>query len=83
MPEHAKHYLIIVNAEEKTVDHDVLTFGELVKLAFPTPPAGDQPRFTITFEHAASKPHDGSLLEGGTVTVKNHTDFDVIHSNRS
>lgn len=76
-------YTIIVNAEEKTVDHDLLTFNELVKLAFPVPPAGEHPKFTITFEKASSKPHEGSLKEGETVTVKNGTEFDVIHSNRS
>jgi hypothetical protein len=76
-------WAIVVNAVEVVVDHDVLTFDELVKIAFPVPPAGPHPKFTITFEKAASKPHEGSLKEGQTVTVKNGTEFDVIHSNRS
>lgn len=76
-------FLIIVNGEEKNVDHDVLTFDELVHIAFPVPPSGETPKFTIAFEGAASKPHDHKLHPGQTVTVKNGTDFDVVHSNRS
>ncbi|HWA92066.1 MAG TPA: multiubiquitin domain-containing protein [Rhizomicrobium sp.] len=76
-------WVIFVNAEEKTVDHDVLTFEELVKIAFPVPPTGEKPEFTISFEGAASKPHDHKLHANQTVTVKNGTDFDVVHSNRS
>ena len=38
----------------------------------------------ITFEHADSKPHQGTLAQGGSVTVKNKgTTFDVIQTNRS
>ena len=87
MSEHDKKkddFVIIVNADEVTVDHDVLTFDEIVNLAFPTPPAGPDPEFTVTFEHAASKPHDGKLAPDGTVTVRKHgTTFDVGHTNRS
>ena len=80
----AKHYTIIVNTDPVVVDHDVLNFGELVKIAFPVRPTGNDPEFTVSFEHAASKPHHGDLPEGGTVTVKKHgTIFDVAHTNRS
>jgi hypothetical protein len=79
-----KHYIIRVNTDPVVVDHDVLTFAELVKIAYPVPPAGQDPEFTVSFEHAASKPHHGDLAEDGTVTVKKHgTIFDVAHTNRS
>ncbi|MBY3320631.1 multiubiquitin domain-containing protein [Rhizobium laguerreae] len=79
-----KHYVIIVNTDPFVVDHDVLTFDELVKLAYPEPPTGLDPAFTVSFEHAKSNPHHGDLAEGGTVTVKKHgTIFDVAHTNRS
>lgn len=78
------HYVIIVNADPVVIDHDVLTFAELVKIAYPAPPTGNDPQFTVNFEHAASSPHHGSLPESGKVTVKKHgTIFDVAHSNRS
>lgn len=80
----AWYHLITVNTDPVVVDHDLLTFDELVKIAFPIPPTGTDPKFTVSFEHAASKPHHGDLQENGTVTVKKQgTTFDVVHSNRS
>lgn len=79
-----KHYIIIVNTEPIVVDHDVLTFDEIVKLAYPVLPTGMDPEFTVTFDHAKSKPHEGALKASGTVIVKKHgTAFDVTHTNRS
>jgi hypothetical protein len=79
-----KHYVIIVNTDPVVVDHDVLTFEELVKIAYPVPPTGVDPEFTVSFEHAKSVPHDGNLSAHGKVTVKKHgTIFDVDHTNRS
>jgi hypothetical protein len=79
-----KYYLIRVNTDPVVVDHDVLTFAELVKIAYPVPPTGQDPVFTVSFEHAASTPHHGDLAESATVTVKKHGSiFDVTHTNRS
>jgi hypothetical protein len=79
-----KHYIIIVNTDPYVVDHDVLTFDELVKIAYPVPPTGIDPEFTVSFEHAKSTPHHGDLPQHGKVTVKKHgTTFDVDHTNRS
>jgi hypothetical protein len=79
-----KHYVITVNTDPFVVDHDIVTFDELVKLAYPQPPTGLDPAFTVSFEHANSKPHHGDLAAGATVTVKKHgTIFDVAHTNRS
>lgn len=79
-----KHYVIVVNTDPHIVDHDVLTFNEIVKIAYPVPPSGQDPVFTVGFEHAKSVPHHGNLPEGGTVTVRKHgTTFDVDHTNRS
>lgn len=79
-----KHYIIFVNTAPKVVDHDVLTFDEIVKIAFPIPPTGQDIAFTVSFEHAKSEPHFGDLEEGGKVTVRKFgTWFDVDHHNRS
>ncbi len=81
---HEKYHIITVNTEPVVVDHDVLTFDELVKIAFPVRPTGQDPEFTVSFEHAKSTPHHGDLPVGGTVTVRKHgTIFDVDHTNRS
>lgn len=81
---HEKDFEIIVNATKKTVDHDVLTFKEIVDLAFPNHPDDPNTVFSVTFEHAESKPHAGTLSAGGEVTVKKHgTIFDVTQTTRS
>jgi Multiubiquitin len=79
-----KHYVIIVNTDPFVVDHDVLTFNEIVKFAYPVPPTGQDIVYTVGFEHAKSEPHHGDLAEDGTVTVRKYgTTFDVDHTNRS
>lgn len=78
------HYVIIVNTNSFVVEHEEVTFDEVVKIAFPQPPTGLDPEYTVSFEHAKSSPHFGDLTAGGKVTVKKHgTEFDVAHSNRS
>jgi hypothetical protein len=78
------YFTIIVNTDPAVVRHDVVTFAELVKIAFPVPPTGQDVEFTVSFEHAKSSPHHGDLPEGGSVTVKHYgTTFDVDHTNRS
>lgn len=78
------HYIIIVNTDPVVVDHDVVTFTELVKIAYPVPPTGADVEFTVSYEHAKSSPHYGDLPEYGSVTVRKYgTTFDVDHTNRS
>lgn len=81
---HEKDYEIIVNGTPDTVHTDVLTFSAIVNIAFPGHPTDPNIVFSVTFEHANSKPHQGTLAEGGSVTVKKHgTIFDVTQTNRS
>jgi hypothetical protein len=46
-----------------------VTFEQIVQLAFP---GSHEPNvvFSMTFRHAASKPHSGELSAGGVVEVK-------------
>jgi hypothetical protein len=74
---------IIVNAEQVKVTRKVLIFEELVKLAFPDAPAGPNVVFTVTFKKAAGPVHQGSLIAGGTVKVKNGTIFNVTRTDKS
>ena len=74
---------ILVNGTLTEVHKEVLTYAEIVRLAFPIPPDGPNPDFAVTFKHAASVPHHGKLTAGGDVAVKNGTIFDVTPTNRS
>lgn len=75
-------YKIIVNTREKTVEERELTFAQVVALAFPG--AHDsEVVFTVTYHRAVAPQHDGNLSEGGTVTIKDGTAFDVTRTRRS
>jgi hypothetical protein len=74
---------IIVNARKRTVKGDVVSFEEIVQLAFP---GSHDPNvaFSMTYRHAASEPHAGELGPGGHVKVKKEgTIFNVTKTIRS
>lgn len=75
-----KDFKIHVNGIEKTVDHEVVTFSDVVNLAFPSHDPATI--FSVTFSHA-KEPKEGELVDGGSVTIKNNTEFDVDDTGRS
>lgn len=60
---------VVVNGRPRTVNHERVTFEQVVQIAFPGTPASNL-AFTMTFNHAASNPHAGNLGAGGSVDVK-------------
>lgn len=83
--EAARHeeIIIIVNAQPKTVPTREVSYTQVVALAFPTQPAPDI-KYTVTYENAVKPNHEGSLVEGQSVTVKEKgTIFDVTPTNKS
>ena len=78
--DHVKTYRIYVNGVEKDVDHDVLTYGEVVGLFTAQPVEGTI--YAVSFEHAKD-PKEGELVEGGCVTIKQNTEFDIDDTGRS
>lgn len=73
---------IIVNAEEKTVDDETVTFDQVTTLAYPTPPYPDT-LYTVTYRDA-HEPKEGRLVAGQTVVVKKKgTVFNVKASDKS
>lgn len=75
-------YKIIVNSREREVTGPEVTFEQIVQLAFP----GEHDpnvEFSMTYRHAASKPHAGELGPGGKVEVKNGTIFNVTRTVKS
>ena len=82
LPDHI--CLIFVNTNPFFVDHNEVSFEQVVNLAFPVPPGGTDPEFTVSYENAKSVPHHDDLTKGKQVVVKKHgTNFDVAHTNRS
>jgi hypothetical protein len=78
-----KIFGIIVNAQKKEVVETKLSFDEVVKLAYPIPPDGQNIMFTITYRKGPKQNPKGSLLEGQTVRIKNGMIFDVTPTDRS
>jgi hypothetical protein len=76
-------FTIIVNGQKKAVTSEILTFAQIVTLAFPTPATGDNILYTVSYEDG---PHDnpqGSLKEGGSVKIKNGMIFNVTATDKS
>lgn len=74
---------IIVNGRQKIVTEKELSFEEIVALAFDNPPTGPNIMFTITYRKGPHQNHEGTLLEGKTIKIKNGMIFNVTATNRS
>jgi Multiubiquitin len=80
---HDKTVTIIVNAREKTVKKEELTFDEIVKLALDTPPSGENIVFTITYRKGPGNKPEGTLTQGQSVKVKDSMIFNVTATDKS
>jgi hypothetical protein len=65
---HTREIRIIVNGEPKIVESEIVSYEQVVRLAYPAPPSPDT-LFTVTFRNA-QEPREGSLAPGGTVEVR-------------
>jgi hypothetical protein len=82
-PARPKKFIIIVNGQQKTVTTKTVTFEEIVKLAFPNPPSGQNILFTVGYEDGPHANPSGSLLPGGKVKVKDGMIFNVTPTDKS
>lgn len=82
-PAQPRKYIIIVNGQKKTVTTKKVSFDEIVKLAFPTPPQGANILYTVSYEDGPRINPQGSLKEGQSVFVKNWMIFNVTATDKS
>jgi hypothetical protein len=82
-PGHAHEITIIVNATPKVVSKEELRFDDVVDLAFDPRPVGEMIVYTITYRRGRGEKPEGSLVEGGTVKVKEGMIFDVAWTDKS
>jgi hypothetical protein len=78
-----KTYKIYVNGQEKTVTTKKVTFEQIVTLAFPNPPSGENILFTVGYEDGPHVNPMGSLMPGGKVKVKDGMIFNVTPTDKS
>lgn len=82
-PAQPRKYTIIVNGQQKVVTTRKVSFQEIVKLAFPTPPTGANILYTVSYEDGPRVNPQGSLKEGQSVVVKNWMIFNVTATDKS
>lgn len=78
-----KEITIVVNGRERTTSETKLSFDEIVRLAFETPPYGAQTLFTITYRKGHGENHEGTLVEGQTVKTKKGMVINVTATDKS
>jgi len=78
-----KQVTIIVNGTPKHVDKDELTYDEVVRLTFETPPYGENTLFTIAYVRGHGNKPEGALAPGGSVKVKEGMIIDVTATDKS
>ena len=74
---------IIVNARERTVTSDELSYEEVVRLAFDPIPSGPNIEITVSFRNGAGRPRDGKLYPGEKVKIQEGTVFVVTPTDKS
>ncbi|HUZ71298.1 MAG TPA: multiubiquitin domain-containing protein [Candidatus Saccharimonadales bacterium] len=83
-PDARRHdYEIFVNTRPHRVDGDIVSYTHVVDIAFPGHPVNPNIYFEVTYKGAAGPKHDGTLLEGEAVQVKDGTRFHVTQTDRS
>ncbi len=78
-----KTYKIYVNGQEKVVTTKIISYDQIVALAFPNPPTGQDMLYTVGFEDGPHANPMGSLMPGGKVKVKDGMIFDVTPTDKS
>lgn len=74
---------IIVNGRPRVVEKTVFTYQEIVRLAFPKAVFPSDFEYTVTFTRGPHENHEGTLIEGKTVKVKEGMIFNVTETNKS
>jgi hypothetical protein len=81
--DHGHTVTIIVNAREKKWSEKEISFQQVVKLAFPTPPPGENIVYTVTYRKGEGQKPEGTLTEGEFVKVKHGMIFNVTATDKS
>jgi hypothetical protein len=74
---------IIVNTRPKPWTKKRISFAEVVALAYPTPPAGENIVYTVGYFDGPPNRPEGSLTDGESVRVRDQMVFDVKFTDKS
>lgn len=74
---------VIVNGTPKEVAKEDLTYDEVVRLAFETPPYGENTLFSVSYVRGHGNKPEGVLAPGQSLKVKDGMIIDVTATDRS
>lgn len=77
------HLTILVNTREREWTKRRISFSELVAIAFPAPPTGQNIVYTITYFDGPPARPEGTLTEGASTKVKDRMAFSVKFTDKS
>lgn len=80
-PGHNKTYKIYVNGRERVWTMHRISYEQVVLLAFPDSPSTPETTYSVDFSNPHG--HDGTLVAGQDVDVKEEMNFNVHNSGRS
>lgn len=78
-----KTFSIIVNARPKEWGEKVISYKEVVELAYDTSPDNPDITYTITYSKGPESNREGSLVKGKSVKVKDGMIFNVTRTDKS
>ena len=75
---------IVVNGRARQWKKKEISFDEVVKLGFESPPYGNDTIFSVTYRKGGNPNHpQGMMVKGDSIKVKDGTIFNVSATNRS
>lgn len=74
---------IFVNTREKEVEGKEVNFKQIVRLAFDTPPTGENIEITVAYRKGPPQNPSGTMHPGESVRVKKGMIFDVTATDKS
>ncbi|MFA6417251.1 MAG: multiubiquitin domain-containing protein [Patescibacteria group bacterium] len=78
-----KEVTIIVNTREKKWSEKEISYKQVVILAFDVFSEDENVVYTVTFTRGEESRHEGSLVKGESVKVKEGMIFNVTQTNKS
>jgi len=74
---------IIVNGRPREFAGKEISYDQVIRLAFDSPPYGENTLFTVTYKRGAEHKPEGSLVAGESVKVKKGMVFNVVATDKS
>jgi hypothetical protein len=81
--EKEKEFTIIINAREKSWENKKISYEQIIELAFGSYSEDENITYTVLFSKGENSHHEGSLIKGKSVVVKDGIVFTVTLTNKS